>query len=267
MVRLFLQVFWLGCVGLNAYAQPLQLTTEENRPYSYRDAGQLRGMAVDVVRELARRTGEQIEIDVQPWTRSYQKVRRGESLVLFPVVRTAERERLFHWVGPITASRASVYTRASSDLRLHGVADVRSFAAVALPRQWYSYERLRSLGLENLYGVNSPQTMMRMFSRGRVEVLISERIGLAALLAEQGMQPSQVRWQFDLMPSVSYIAFSRAFEPRRVALWQSRLSSMRRDGQLEAINRQWFGDLLSDERAALLESQPMNERVAKMPAL
>ncbi len=225
---------------LSVAAAELRLYTEDYRPFSYLEEGRPSGMAVAVVEELIRRTGEAARIELVPWTRGYHQVRQQADTALFSTVRTPAREPLFHWVGPIARGHTRFYSLKESGVRVANLDDVRQLGTLAVPKQWYSYELLREQQMENLYGVPTPQDMLRMFRHGRVKLLLANNLTLDGMLAEQGMHAGQLQEQFDLMPNDSYIAFSRQTDLERVARWQRALDEMRRDGSLERIYRQWF---------------------------
>lgn len=230
----------LCCLGHAVLAGELRLYTEDYRPFSYLDAGKPSGMAVSVVEELIRRTGDSARIELVPWTRGYHQVQQQADSALFAMVRTAQREPLFQWVGPIARGHTRFYSRKSDNLHVTGLDQVRQLGILAVPKQWYSYEVLAARGLDNLYGVPTPQHMLRLFKHGRVRLILANTLTLDGMLAEQGMHAEQLQAQFDLMPNDSYIAFSRHTDARRVARWQDALQAMRRDGSLQRIQRQWF---------------------------
>lgn len=231
---------FLLCCSVFPAAAELRLYTEENRPFSYMQAGKLDGMAVQVVEELLRRTGQPAQIMVVPWTRGYHQVQHEADAALFPVVRTAQREALFQWVGPIAVGRTGFYSRREDNLHLHNLDDVRRIGVLAVPKQWYIHEQLMAMGMDNLHGVPTPDDMLRMFRHGRVKLIVANDLSLETLLAGQGMSVDQVQWQFDLMPNASYIAFSREAPLQWVMQWREQLRSMRADGTLERLYRQWF---------------------------
>ncbi|WP_457788940.1 substrate-binding periplasmic protein [Pseudomonas sp. PL-6] len=242
----------LCSLATSLVAAELRLYTEDYRPFSYLEDGQPSGMAVAVVEELIRRTGESARIEVVPWTRGYHQVRRLPDTALFSTVRTAQREALFHWVGPIARGHTRFYSRKADGLHVADLDGVRRLGPLAVPKQWYSYELLTELGLDNLYGVPTPQDMLRMFRHGRVKLLLANSLTLDGMLAEQGMQAEQLQAQFDLMPNDSYIAFSRQTDARRVERWQQALLEMRRDGSLERIYRHWLPWVDAETLAELL---------------
>jgi polar amino acid transport system substrate-binding protein len=225
-----------------ALAAKLQLYTEEYRPLSYFDDGKLTGMAVEVVEQLIQRTGASASIQVVPWTRGYHQVQREANTGLFSIVRTARRESLFQWVGPIALGHTSFYARRGARLNVRSLKDVERFSTVAVPKQWYSYEYLSDKGLKNLYAVPTPQHMTKMFKHGRIELLVASSLALDDMLAEQGMSARDVELQFTLMGTNSYIAFSKNTDPALVQRWQQALDQLTRDGGLLRIHRRWFSD-------------------------
>ena len=227
-------------------AAGLRLYTEDYRPFSYLEDGKPNGMAVAVVEALIQRTGDPAQIELVPWTRGYHQVRQQADTALFATVRTAPREAEFQWVGPIARGYTRFYTHKDAGLRVNSLDDVRQLGPLAVPKQWYSYELLRQQNLENLYGVPTPQDMLRMFRLGRVKLLLANTLTLDGILAEQGMHAGQLQPQFDLMANDSYIAFSLQTDAVRVARWQQALQDMRHDGSLERIYRHWFPG--ADER-------------------
>lgn len=237
----------LGSLSAHLSAAELRLYTEDYRPFSYLQDGKPSGMAVAVIEALIRRTGETAHIELVPWTRGYHQVRHQADSALFSTVRTVQREAEFQWVGPIARGHTRFYTLKDAGLRVASLDDVRKLGTLAVPKQWYSYELLRQQNLENLYGVPTPQDMLRMFRHGRVKLLLANTLTLDGMLAEQGMHAGQLQAQFDLMPNDSYIAFSLHTDAARVARWQSALQDMRHDGSLERIYRHWFPHV--DERA------------------
>lgn len=230
----------LCCIGGSALAEPLRLYTEESRPLSYMEQGELTGMAVDVVELLIQRTGEPATVQMVPWTRGYQRVQHEPHSALFSTVRTAKREALFQWVGPITQGYTSFYALRGSGLRLRTLEDVERFSTLAVPKQWYSYEFLRDQGLDNLYGVPTPQHMAKMFKHGRIELLVADNLALDDMLAQVGMSRADVELQFTFMRNESYIAFSNTTDPAVVQRWQQALNTLKRDGSLERIHQHWF---------------------------
>ena len=244
-------VFFACCFAATAVAQ-LRLYTEEYRPLSYADKGVLTGMVVEVVEALIQRGGQPATIELVPWTRGYQQAQREVDVGLFPTVRTPQREDNFQWVGPVAAGHTNFYSRAGAGLRVEDLADVERLGVLAVPKLWYSYEVLREQGLKSLYGVPTPQHMMKMFKHGRVQLILANNLALDEMLASQDMTRDQVEQQYTLMTNTTYIAFSLNTDPALVARWQQALNEMKRDGSLERIHRRWFAHASAEELEQVL---------------
>lgn len=242
----------LACCWTAFAPAQLRLYTEEYRPLSYSDKGKLTGMVVEVVEALIQRSGQPVSIELVPWTRGYQQAQREADVGLFPTVRTPQREGKFQWVGPVAAGHTNFYSHKGSGLRIENLADVERAGALAVPKLWYSYEVLRDKGLKNLYGVPTPQHMMKMFKHGRVALILANNLTLDEMLASQGMRRDQVEQQYTLVTNSTYIAFSLNTDPALVLRWQQALNDMKRDGSLERIHRRWFAHASDEELAQAL---------------
>lgn len=235
---------WLGVLLLGScmpvLAAELRLFTEEYRPLSYSEKGKLTGMAVEVVEQLVEQTGQATHIELLPWARGYHLAQREANVGLFSMVRTPEREALFQWVGPIAQGRTSFYQRRGAGLNVRGLEDLERFTALVVPKHWYSYDYLRERGMKNLYGVPTPQHMVKMFKHGRIQLLVANNLTLGDMLAEQGMRRDEVELQFTFMANNSYIGFSKRTDPALVKRWQHALNQLARDGSLQRIHQRWF---------------------------
>jgi polar amino acid transport system substrate-binding protein len=225
---------------LSASAVELVLYTEENPPLNFTRDGQTVGFATEVVQALIDRSGDQVRIEMAPWTRGYNLVKQKANVGLFSAARTAEREALLRWVGPLIESQTCFYSHADAGLSIRSLADVASAGQLALPREGYSHEYLLRQGLSNIYTVTTPEKMMHMFALRRVKLVAASDIGLPALLAQQGMSEAQVQRQLCFMRHDPSLAFSLQTDAQLVARWQSNLQALKREGGYAEIYQRWF---------------------------
>ncbi|MBC9249473.1 ABC transporter substrate-binding protein [Pseudomonas alcaligenes] len=221
-------------------AADLLLLTEQAPPTSYLHDGKPEGYSVAVVEELIRRTGRPAHIELLPWTRGYHLVKHEADTALFAMVRTAEREALFQWVGPILQGSTRFYSLRSSHLQINNLEEAARSGPLALPKQWYTYETLQRMGFTNLYGVPSSKQMVTMLKFGRVKLIATEDVTLREELASGGLTPEEVQGHLAFMKSDYYIAFSMQTDKALVAEWQRQLDGMQRDGSLQRIRQRWL---------------------------
>lgn len=77
----------------------LRLLTAENPPLNFSSSSGISGLATEVVRELARRTGTAGGITLVNWPEGYEAVSSQPDVALFSTVLTEERKDLFQWGG------------------------------------------------------------------------------------------------------------------------------------------------------------------------
>lgn len=239
----------LLCVSLQA--QPLRLYTEEYPPINFSEDGKPTGLATEVVQAIMQRTGQSAPITVVPWARGYQEALTRANTGLFVTMRTREREQLFKWVGPITRNVTSFYALRRSFLSISRLEEAREYGEIAVPRDWYSHQRLLAEGFRNLTPVTGPAQVVSMLKRGRVKLMVLDNLSLNALLAQGDIQADEVQLLFNFMHSDSYIAFSQQTDDALIARWQRELDSMKRDGSFAAIHQKWLpGEPLPEPLAA-----------------
>jgi len=228
----------LSCVSLQA--EPLRLYTEEYPPINFSEDGKPAGLATEVVQVIMQRTGQSAPISVVPWARGYQQALTRPNTGLFVTMRTREREALFKWVGPITRSVASFYALRSSFLSIKSLDEAREYGEIAVPRDWYSHQRLQALGFTNLTPVTGPAQVVRMLKLGRVKLMVLDNLTISTLLAQGDIQMNEVQLLFEFVYSDSYIAFSHDTDDALIARWQRELDGMKNDGSFAAIHQKWL---------------------------
>lgn len=231
------------CWGLPGMAAPLRLLTEDAPPMSFLREGRVEGMSAEVVRELARRLGDEIKIELVPWTRAYLLAQHQADTAVFSTVRTPERETLFRWVGPLVRGQTRFYSLKTSNLQVRDLQEATRAGWIAVPREWYTYQTLKAHGLSNVYGTSGSRQMINLLKHGRASLIATEDITLAQELAAGGLPLDQVQAHYSFMSSDYYIAFSLQTDPERVRRWQAMLETMRADGSLQRIVHRWLPGL------------------------
>lgn len=231
----------LSFLTFAAVAADLNLLTDNHPPLHFQQGNQLVGFGVDVVQALAERTGDQVHLQQVPLLRALHVATTEPATGVFTVLRTAEREGSYQWVGPLMDVETALYS-ANTQQPVRSLQDASTQGRIAVPRKWLAYDYLRKQGLNNLYGVETPEQMMRLARLGRIEFVVADTLSIATLAREEGLAPSQLHYQMPLMKQGTYIAFSPQTDARQVARWQQALDEMKRDGRLEQLKQRWLSD-------------------------
>ena len=85
-------------------------------------------IAVDLLKEIWAEMGvNEQKIQVQPWARAYNLAQKEKNTVLFSTTRSAARESLFKWAGPIKSNPIGFVARKDSNIKATRLVDVKRY--------------------------------------------------------------------------------------------------------------------------------------------
>lgn len=221
---------------------PLQFITHELAPLNFSDNGKPVGFCVDLVRELSKRTGTQAPIMMMPFVRGYHTATTTPNVGLFFTTRTADREALFSWVGPIATTRNDFFVRADSALKVDSVDDLRKVKTILVHRGSHNEQALVRLGFKNVVPFNRPEEGVRLLAENLYAdaVLLLTSAAVPQALKKYKLDQNAVKPVFLARKLQGFIAFSKGTPPDVVERYQSELDGMKRDGSFDALHLKWM---------------------------
>jgi ABC-type amino acid transport substrate-binding protein len=148
--------------GSDAYKKSvLNLYTENSPPSSFMQDDQIRGLSVEIVRELLRRVGQADTIALVPWARGYELALSDPDTALFSTTRLSQRETLFSWVGPLYRQQWGFYKWKGSAVKIEGMEAAKRVARIGTYRKDAKMQFLRAQGFENLVPTNNNVTNLK----------------------------------------------------------------------------------------------------------
>lgn len=230
----------LLCCHIHASFTELQFLTEEYPPLTFSKDGKATGLGSEIVQEIQRRSGNLGPIQIMPWARAYETALHAPNVVLFTTTRTAEREPLFKWVGPIATMTTSLYAKHGSKVHISALNEAKALDGILTVREYYSHQFLKNEGFHNLDLVNTPDIMLNMLMNERRQLMASDNLLLHALLDKQRFKMEDVNLVYTFMESQTYIAFSKDTSDEIVNRWQKILYEMQRDGTFDRLYKKWL---------------------------
>ena len=238
-----LAIAWTVLTAVALPAQSLRIYCEDDPPMQIRAAdGSLSGMTVEMVREIQKRVGNQDPIEMVPWARGYEALGRERNTVLFSMGRTAERDALFQWVGPIAESTFGLYARADSPLMIRTLEDAKRVRAIGVYRDDIRDQFLTRAGLANLDRTNDNVTNFKKLMLGRIDLFASSSNDIKANAEGAGYTLADVKLSHVFLRTQIFIAFSRKTDPAIVARWNAALKAMKKDATFQALFRKYYPD-------------------------
>lgn len=104
LAALFVCVLLVSVAG---WAEGYSLVSLEYEPYSYTQNGSFKGYDIEVIEECFRRMGEDLDIELIPWSRALKMGMAGETDGVFGIFRRPERVEKMFFSEPVRAEKIS----------------------------------------------------------------------------------------------------------------------------------------------------------------
>jgi polar amino acid transport system substrate-binding protein len=210
-------------------------------PTEYEDEnGKLRGFTVEIVREIQKRIGNQIEIEPIPWARAYDMGLREPNIVLFTASRNADRENKFHWITQITTRRSVFFAKRDSPLKINSIEDAKKVSSIGVKLKENRTKYLEERDFTNLEGVPLQEHNLLKLIKGRIDLIFMSTLEAAALAKKKGVSFIEIEPKFTVYSNDSYIIMSKnGTSPKIVKKWQEAAKAIKDDGTFERIGEKW----------------------------
>ena len=235
-----------GCVFANP-AAALTCVTEENRPVNFLENGKVTGFSTEVIEAVLREIHLQCEFQLMPWARAYTTALHGENVLIFSILRTPEREKLFKWVGVVSPPDSSyLFALRSRKLKLDSLNDALHYKIGTIngdAREQYLEAKGFVKGI-HLHGNALPKTTYEKLKLGRVDLWAMSEIVALDLVRRDGSDPEQMLVRAlplsELGSGGSYVAFGAKTDDQLVERFRKGLEAVKANGTFAALQKKWF---------------------------
>lgn len=235
MARFGLVLLMSLCCLSRLQADPLVFSTHYIKPFAWQENNQLRGLAVDIAREMILDMGGEQKIQILPFTRGLQNVKTGANRVMFVVAKTRDRESCMQWVGPIISNDVYFYKLKSSALKVERLADLADLT-ISVGRGNSDHSYMLKLGLGRLIPAGNQKASLQMLRMGRVDVSPMGEMVMQGMAEDANIDPDDFeRTNLKLYESELYFAFSSDVSAATILKWQQAFEHLKRSGKYQQI--------------------------------
>jgi polar amino acid transport system substrate-binding protein len=226
----------LLCISLHSTAQTLTLTTENAPPFNYfkEDNKTITGIGTDIVGEALKRANVSANTVVYPWQRAYSMAVDGKNTCVFSTTRTAEREPLFKWVGPLIKNTWVLYGKADTSIVIAKLEDAKSLIIGG-----YNGDALSIYFKERGYKVddalNDTQNLQKL-QAGRIDVWAAGGLSGPFLAAQQKIK---IKPLISFNETGMYLACNPSVLDDTIQKMNAAIAAMWTDGTIDKINRKY----------------------------
>ena len=225
----------------------LDVVTLQYPPYEYLEGGEVKGVTVEIVKEVFRRMKRPINISLYPWDKSLNMINKGEADAIFTIFKSPERERFLDYSQEVLMPQVvSLFVAKDSNIGFDGDLSKLGNYTFGIVRK-VSYgsvfdNAVKNRMIRHIEVSETGEENMNKLLGGRFDILVSNRYGALDIVKRMN-KTDEVRELAPALQSVpSYIAFSKK---RRLTSLRDEfdiiLRNMKDDGTYDRIIRSYVG--------------------------
>ncbi len=228
-------IVFIVSISVFAFGQNFKILTEEAPPFNYYDDGEIKGLSVDVVKEILKRVEHPDNIKITSWSKGYNATKDESGYALFGTSRTEARENLFKWVGPIATFTCVLYARKDFDMKIDSLEDAKKVKAIGVYKDDVQEQTLKDLGFTNLLvSENNIHNPIKLAS-GEIDLWAQANASAVNEIKKTKIPRDNFKVVHTYCENGLFIAFSKDTKQEIIDKWQDALDGMKKDGAYERI--------------------------------
>lgn len=216
---------------------PIMAYTGVLPPYTLGSDLEQPGVAHELVMEMSKRSGVDIQIEYLPWGRAQTTVQQTPGSILFSATRSASRENLYSWITLMAEPREVFVTTAE---QINSFDQATGLNAIVVLDNTPRHGRLSEAGLTNLTAVREAQLAARMLNGGRVGSWYTYDHRAAFVFNSEGFDPSVLVFGEAQRQPQNWMAAHPDFAPDLAARLHAAMEEIREDGTYDAILKRYI---------------------------
>lgn len=159
--------------------RPLNVVSEVLQPFQYQNEnGKAVGYSIEVLEAILSQTDYHAKYEFLPWPRAFKKASTQKNTIILTVARTAEREKLFHWIGLVLRENYSFFSLKSSQLTPQKSLEELKKHSVVVIKNSVLDRYLTQLNFPYVErSVDIPQTFLMLY-KNRVDLIFKSHTSL-----------------------------------------------------------------------------------------
>ena len=171
--------------------------------------GDHQGYLVGLTDGMLASTAYEASYRVEPFSRMMSTLSTQPRQLGTFVVRTEERETLFHWITPITSIRNQLFVTDVKAYQQDAVGGLQAVRTVSVMRGDYRHDLLVKAGVPGIMAVGSWEQAIEAALRGRVQGVFHSLLGVKLVCQRAHLDCSALKPVYAHSESISYIVMPK----------------------------------------------------------
>lgn len=183
-------------ISLNADAQTLRVVTSDFPPFQISVGNIVSGLTTEVVEAVIKNAGYSSDVKSYPWARAYKMALKEPHILIYSIVRSSEREKLFKWIGPIAPYNVYFWKlKSRTDIKINSVESAKRYLCGGVNDD-IKASQLQKLGFlpgKNLDLVTDDSLNIRKIYAGRIDIMTYDDISFRYRVEKEGFEFSKLQ--------------------------------------------------------------------------
>jgi polar amino acid transport system substrate-binding protein len=237
-------VFIIGIYG--ADINKVKIFTENYPPYNMEINGKLKGISVDILEAMLKQMHSKLtkkDIKLRPWATAYKIVSKKKNTMLFSTVKTKQRDKLFKWVGPISASDVSLIALQDSNIKISKTKDINNYkVGVVLhdvAQQVLSSNKISSNRIIPIAGKDAMVKNLKALLQHDIDLFACNFVGAKYSAKLHYIKSDLLKKIYTIKKSQLYFAFNKNTDDSVIKVYQKALDEIKANGTYDKILKKY----------------------------
>jgi polar amino acid transport system substrate-binding protein len=237
---LWIIIFLLGNISSNIAEQ--LVVTEILPPYQfYQESNVLSGFSVEVMEEIFKITGDNIDLQILPWARAYRTALNQPNTLVFSLSRTLSRENSFIWGGKLM--KEDIYAwglKEKFNISITDIQQLRKYK-IAVTNSSSTAQYFQQHEYPYIYVLGSPEQSLQMLYLNRVDIITGTKNTLKARASKLNLDIGNLKviMPISVVNHDLYFAFSLNSDEKIVSKYMDAYHQIKNSGILDKLKSKW----------------------------
>jgi ABC-type amino acid transport substrate-binding protein len=226
--------------SIEHYKYDFQFITEIYKPFNYTEAGEITGLAPDLLKEICQNLNIPFDVSVKSWDEGYNLAQTTPGAVLFSTSMNSQRKELFKWAGPIASIEWKFYALAQNQITFQSLDDARKVRAIGVLKDYTIEQFLVKNGFTNLIYCKDHQDAINKLLKEEIDLYPSDRFTTEATLEILGKSIYNLKEVLPIKTEMIYYAFNKMTPDEVVADFQQEIDQLKNNGFLKSLYQKYL---------------------------
>lgn len=196
-------ILYTTSISSSNASEKITVVTEEWSPYNFLlNDNTISGIATERVKRVMKQAQLDYSITLYPWARAYNLALKQPNTLIYSIVRSPERNQLFHWLCPLIPTPGLFFfaLKDNSQIKINQLDDAKAYTVGTTRNDFftlYLHEKGFTPG-KNLYISANDDISIAQLINNKVDLIIDSHAAITARLNKIGGKKAQVRALFKL---------------------------------------------------------------------